>query len=258
MKHIFFFLFFHVTCEIPKVKIIGGEKINNKYILDVIKTKLNSQVAYNYLVKKNNDDPLETLEYMEKNTPNMRVIEWGIIYTMLKLSEDPENLYIISDLQKKLEENFRDSKYLWLGNFISGVHHLTKIDNIPQNNSLHIINMIESIGLCGENNKKYTQILFFIGSYYLIEYYLYLAIECRKLENFNEVIIYCTKIISRFQIHPIAAIESLLLLIEVLIILKADILVNYYISIFLENIKNNNQLNHYKKRLENLLILYNI
>lgn len=247
---------------VPELYFKNISIIKNPKMQYIVKSKVASEILYAILVKKDTSDPIEVTDYMYNRYSHLQVTEKAILYTMLKIGNDIVNRNMIMDLQKKMNTSFPQSNYIWLGTFLLSLYFLFNLTDNPMENYEAIRESIECVITqedIFQNNRKYKTLLFFIGQYYLCEYYLSMISSAFRSQRYNEVIVYSKKLLLRHKIHPIAAMEALFYLLEVMLILDFKELVILYKEAIETNIKENVvlQKRQYYKRLLYILQIYN-
>ena len=225
---------------------------------------LNSFITYSTLFKKSlkPEEIFETCKYINEAYTYFDIHEKALALGIWKLSQYEGYLPQIIELQTLLEENFPHSPYLWLGYFIQCSYILLDFTDNPLDNMSTAHEASRYLQLLynhsNPHHKKMTEVILYIVYYYYSEYYLKLAMEFFENNKFPDAITYLKRILLRSHVHPIAALEALLLMIEIFCILQDNLLVEKYTNI-LQSIVNRYPLLHpYSLRSAYILNIYNI
>jgi hypothetical protein len=225
----------------------------------ITKKLLNSYMAYYILLDRNlsTDEILNICKYIHENYSLFEVSEKALVVGIWKLA-NRNNISAICELTLLLDDSYAKSPYKFLGNLIVVMYKLLELTSSTESNILVIQEILNNMYVISDNYDIYKKIIFYITNYYCSEYYLKLALEFFRINKIPETIIYAKRVLLRAHIHPKAALEAFLLMIEIFCLLENKLLVQKYLNILEVIFQENNTLKNYLERALYIVNAYKI
>lgn len=232
----------------------------------IIQDLITSYYFYYTLLEKNllAEEMVELCKYICETYPYLHISEKALVVTIWKISNSRSNLNSLIELQNILQSSYSNCPYIWYGNLVVASYNLLDFSSNTENNMniiqdiLPLYQLLNSKPHVNNFNRKYINIMFYIINYYCSEYYLIIASQFFKINRLSETITYLKRVLLRSNIHPRAAMEAYMLMIECLCILQDKLLIEKYLWILNQLIKENPSLSSYRNRALYILNSYRI